>query len=304
MSTGILKIADFIFAARPMLLLPVWSIYLISYNQVYHSVNFGISPILTIMSINLMVAGIYFINQIYDYESDLLNNKLGFLQKGLISRKEMSTAYLAVTIVALIIGFAERLSLGVIILTAITLGFFYSAPPMRFKDRPLAGLLANGIGYGFFLPLSIPGYMEGVTYLKVLLPLYFIFLVSAGYLLTLIPDREGDRKTGKNTLAIQYSDRRLIIIGSVLLFLSIPIAEKLGNFRLLMLSAVSLVLFLAALVIRKEKMILAACKLPILMLSLLAGYYFPTYLIFILVLIILTRIYYRKRFGMVYPRID
>jgi len=40
------------------------------------------------------------------------------------------------------------------------------------------------------------------------------------------------------------------------------------------------------------------------MTSLLAGYFYPIYLIFIVVLIVLTRLYYKKRFGMVYPKVN
>jgi hypothetical protein len=35
----------------------------------------------------------------------------------------------------------------------------------------------------------------------------------------------------------------------------------------------------------------------------LAGYFFPVYFLFIVALLIATRIYYRKRFDVIYPRL-
>jgi len=50
-------------------------------------------------------------------------------------------------------------------------------------------------------------------------------------------------------------------------------------------------------------LLMFACKFPILLLTLLAGIHFPFYLFLLLLTIILTRVYYKKRFGIVYPKL-
>ena len=60
---------------------------------------------------------------------------------------------------------------------------------------------------------------------------------------------------------------------------------------------------MGALVVRSQQAVLFAAKRPILLLTLLAGYHYPVYLAFVVALLILTRTYYARRFGMVYPRL-
>ena len=49
------------------------------------------------------------------------------------------------------------------------------------------------------------------------------------------------------------------------------------------------------------QLVLLAAKLPVLLLTLLAGCYYPIYPAFIVALKIVYRIYYWRRFGVVYP---
>lgn len=298
------KVLDFIFAARPMLLLPVWSLYLIANNYYFGTNSFGTDDFIVLACLTLLVAGAYYINQIYDYHSDLINKKLGFLQSGKISKNEMIIVYVVFSMIAIISGFKISLFLGVVFCAVFILGYIYSAPPLRLKDRPILGLLSNGIAYGILVPLSIPGFAQQPDYLLMILPTYLFMTVSAGYLLTIIPDRDGDTKTGKQTLAVILSDRSIIIVAIVLLLFSLLLAWEMNHLYLMLISSVSLMLYFVILISPKNNLILMACKLPILLISILAGYYYPGYLVFLLALLFLTRLYYKKRFGMVYPRIN
>jgi 4-hydroxybenzoate polyprenyltransferase len=259
---------------------------------------------LVLIGATLLFSGAYYINQIYDYESDLINKKLGFLQKGVIKRREMTAAYISVSVLGLVSGFAVSYKIGIVFSLIFILGFLYSAPPVRLKDRPSGGFIANALAYGILLPMAIPGSLNQFNINTLLVPSYFFLAVSATYVLTIIPDRDGDIKTGKRTLAAFYSNRVLISFGIILLILSARSAFLMENYYLLSISGVSVFVFLVALITAKMKLIFFACKFPVLLISLLAGYYYPVYLIFLVVLILLTRLYYKKRFGVVYPRID
>ncbi|PKK82647.1 MAG: hypothetical protein CVT49_12605 [candidate division Zixibacteria bacterium HGW-Zixibacteria-1] len=298
-----MKVIDFIFAARPMLLLPVWSIYLLAFKLRYPYQAWEDSNTLALVSLTLISAGAYYINQIFDYDSDLINQKIGFLQKDIISRSQMMAAYLSVSVVSVIAAFCSDFMTVLIIILIGLLGLAYSASPLRLKDRPIGGLLANVIAYGILVPLTAVTDIGGDIHLIYII-FYFCLLVAAGYLLTIIPDREGDQQTGKMTLAAGLSDRQIIMSGLALVITSLLMAFLIFNAFLVAVSTVSICLFVIALLTPDEKAILFTCKLPILLVSLLAGYYFPAYLVFMLVLLVMTRLYYKKRFGIIYPRIN
>lgn len=297
------KVDDFIFAARPMLLLPVWSIYLITYHFIKPLANFDLRAFIVLAAISLIMVGCHFVNQIYDFQTDLINKKNGFLQKGYISKSTMMTGYLAVTALGLAISIFQDFRFFVFAILMVISGYLYSAPPLRLKDRPIWGLLANGIGYGFILPLTAPINSDSNPLSLISLMMYFFMTVSSVYLLTIIIDRDGDRVAGKNTLAIRLSERNLIALGSLLSIASSVISGLMHLIPLMALSLLSVLLFLIALAKPRMHVLLFICKFPIFLLSLLAGYYYPMYMVFMLVLIICCRLYYKKRFGIIYPRI-
>lgn len=299
-----MKVIDFIFAARPLSLLPVWSFYLIARDFYFENSNLDRYDYIILVCLTFLVSGAYYINQIYDYQSDLINKKLGFLQSGKISKSEMVIVYIIISVFAIITGFKMSLFLGGIFCLVFIMGYVYSAPPLRLKDRPISGPLSNGVAYGILVPLSIPGFAEKTDYLIMIMPTYFFIIVTANYLLTIIPDRDGDAKTGKKTLAVILSDRIILILGIFLLLLSLLLVWQMNHLFLIIISSVSILLYINALFFLKINLILLACKFPILLISLLAGYYYPGYLVFLLALIFLTRLYYTKRFGLDYPRIN
>jgi len=287
-----------------MLLLPVWSIYLITFQSLGHEFRPDLRLWVVFMGVSLMYAGAYLINQIHDYESDLINGKLGFLQRGMIKKSEMMAIYLSLSVIALIIGFWAGFKIGLIFTAVFLLGYFYSAPPLRLKDRPVGGLIANALGYGFLLPLSVPYYMENMAGQAIYIPIYFVLAIAAGYLLTVIPDKEGDQKTGKITPVLFLPVRTLILLAMMLVVLSAYFSDRGGFHYLTLISIISVFLLLGVILSVSEATVLLACKLPIFLISLLAGFYYPVFLVFLLVVLITTRIYYRRRFGIIYPRLS
>ncbi|UCD16647.1 MAG: UbiA family prenyltransferase [Candidatus Zixiibacteriota bacterium] len=298
-----MKIIDFVFAARPMLHLPIWSIFLIS-NHAISGKSLSLESLCVLVGLSLMATGAYYLNQISDYPTDLMNRKLGFLQAGFITRRELIAAGAVVSLTASVTAFFIDYRTGTIFILLFLLGYAYSAPPLRLKDQPVPGLLANSIGYGLLIPLTVPGMLHYPDQSRMYFPVYFFLVVSAGYLLTIIPDREGDRGSGKRTLAVLLSDRALIALALVILLMSIAIALTVASYVLVAVSVISTVLLIVAWLVASQMYIMLSCKLPILLLSLLAGYYYPGYLLFLVVLLIVTRLYYRRRFGMVYPRLN
>lgn len=302
-----MKILDYIFAARPMLLLPVWSIYIISMHNHHHlsGKSFQYSDLLILFILTVIAGGAYYINQIYDYESDLINNKVGFLQRGILSQKEILVGYMLTIILSLMLSFYFTLISVLIISFLIVLGYLYSAKPFRLKDRIFWGGFANSFGYGFLVPLLVMPEinMHNGGLLGWDGPFYFAFAVGGVYLLTTIPDKDGDKKMGKRTEGVVFPEIVVKVVALLFTAVTIWLAYE-SDFKILfVISIVSSLVILLTLFIKKESYLLFAIKLPILLLTILASYYQPFYLLFIVALIISTRIYYKKRFNLNYPKL-
>jgi len=302
-----MKLLDYFFAARPLLHLPIWSIYLVSWYLLhrYQSESFTVGHLLMPGCISLAAAGAYYLNQVYDFQSDLHNRKLGFLQQELLTRRSLITAYLITSFLAL--GLAMLVStVAVLLISAfVVLGLGYSAPPFRFKDRPLAGLMANALSFGGMVSLAAdPGTpFASVSGAGIQVALYFTLAVAAIYLLTTLPDRDGDAVTGKHTLAVKFSPTVVRLLALGLMVLSGATAWHLWTVELMALSGIGVAVVLISICLASNACDLFAGKLPIVLLTLLAGYFYPWYFLFVVALISISRSYYRRRFNMIYPRL-
>jgi 4-hydroxybenzoate polyprenyltransferase len=252
----------------------------------------------------MLFAGAYLINQVHDIDTDRLNGKLGFLQREMISARAMTVGFVMLCLPAIAVGaLISELAVGVFLLLFIV-SYAYSAPPFRLKDRPLGGLFANAFAYGLLVStaaVSDSG-MSGIRLLGWYIPLYFVLAVGSVYCVTTVPDRDGDRAVGKRTLAVVLGRAGALSISLALMLASIWTAVESARVVLVGLSAFAAMIIVLALVTGSDKFVAAAAKLPLLLLTLLAGFFYPGYLLFVVALLFATRIYYKRRFHMAYPR--
>lgn len=302
-----MKLFDFIFAARPLLHLPVWTVYLISLEATSATglPPFSTDNLLTIIALNLLFAGAFYYNQIEDEESDRLNHKLGFLQRGLISRSGMTAAFWIVSIGALVLAACVSFWLLGLMAVLLLLSIIYSHPRTRLKDKPIGGLLANSLAHGALVALAgFPLFGDGGLYLQAIyLSVYFGLTVGAVYVMTTIPDMEGDRATGKRTISVRYGKKRAITLAIAMMAIAVPTGLLTDVVGLPDLAGLSTGLFLWTMFKDSPRLILICCKLPLLLLTLWAGAAYPVYLLFVIALVLLTRIYYKRRFNVVYPKL-
>ncbi len=302
-----MKLLDFIFAARPLLHLPIWSVFLICLHY-HHRLSgdvFSYEDLITLIGMSLIVSGAYYLNQIYDYESDKINDKLGFLQSDKLTFKQLWIGYFVITLIPIVISYFISILILMIFIQFFVLGFLYSSKPFQFKNRPILGLLTNAYSFGWLVPFTV---MPEINIHNAGLlgwdnPFYFFLAVAAVHIMTTIPDRDGDLKTGKKTIAVIISPALAKLLALLLLMISIVVAYQSGFLLLSGLSLVSSLVVLLSCVNTSDRLSLLATKLPILLLTLLAGYFYYYYFVFIVVLLIATRIYYKKRFGIIYPQI-
>lgn len=300
-----MKAFDFLFAARPMLHLPVWTVFLITlhFHHELSGDSFDWRDLLMLVCLNLAFAGSYYINQVFDVRSDAINNKLGFIGKGLLSIKAMSWAFGITSVAAVAIAaFLSSFTFG-LVAQIVFLSYAYSASPLRLKDRLFWSLFVNAWAFGFLVPLSV---LPGLNFNNIGLlgwdnPIYFLLAVGAVSALTMIPDRSGDEATGKRTIAVVFGIKQTLAVAFVLMLCAAYVAYKSHYAALFYLAGLAALFILASLIINSPRLILVAIKLPLLLLTLLAGFFYPGYLVFLVVLIFATRIYYRRRFGINYP---
>lgn len=292
---------DHYFFARPVLMPPVWTILLLSAAEVIPTPAVFSARIWAGLALCFFLyGGVYVFNQIFDIESDRLNNKLYFLPGGILTVRSAYLQYVLFTALAVgggwFLGRMLFFSAGAVVI----LGIFYSLPPVRLKDRPFCGLLANTVGHGtlvYYLgqalvrPHAVPQWGASVSY---------ALAVAGVYLLTTIPDREGDKASGKETLSVRFGPRATACTASVCVLAAGIFGALNQQWPIAITAGISLPFFTAT--VFAESFCGRTVRVALLSLSFFACVAFWPYLLVIVFLYVSTRWYYRRRFGVLYPQ--
>lgn len=300
-----MKLLDLLFAARSLLLVPIWSIYLVSLH-LHHQLSgesFGLTNVFSLCCLTLLGAGACYLNAVYDADSDRINNKGHFIQRGMLSENAMMAGFIVTSVIAVGLSLAVSTLFFFICIQLFALSYFYSAPPLRIKDRPVAGLVTNAYAIGFLGSIAVFPKMS-VSNAGLLgwdNPFYFAMAVGGVYLLTTIPDRAGDGAIGKQTTAVLAGGLLTMTLTVCWLLVAAVAAWRSDFMPLFWIAVLSTGVVVIAGVTWSNRAVLFAAKFPVLLLTLLAGWYYPIYLIFVVVLVIATRIYYARRLSIKYP---
>jgi 4-hydroxybenzoate polyprenyltransferase len=291
---------DFLFFARPVLLLPVWTIALLGTVVPGRLPIDGWRWVALFVHLSCLFGAVYTLNQIRDIESDRLNRKLFFLPEGLISLTAAWRYTIALNLVAL--GMASWFGLASAILTAavIVLGVVYSVGRQPWKNRPLLGFLANAVGHGTLVFL-IGRVFTGQTMAGSLWPsLPYFLAVGAVYLATTVPDATGDRLSDKRTAAVCLGGQLTMAIAALLVSASVALAAAVPDRHLLVAAIIVWPVFGLG-VWRTRAWAARAAQAAVLALSLSAVWTYPAYGVLLIVGFVGTRLFFRWRFGMDYP---
>lgn len=202
------KIADVVFLTRPPLLCASSTFFFagavsaLGSNGEYYSISRIVESLPNLALFILVVGAAFVVNQIFDVESDRLNKKVYLIPSGVVSKRE-GVLVLGV-IVAVTLGLSLLYSPEVRYLSWLGLGlaFAYSVPPIRLKAKPILDILANVIGFG------VVGFAMGwLTYSDMGTTLWvkcspYALAMGGIFLITCIPDEEGDRLLGDHTSCV------------------------------------------------------------------------------------------------------
>jgi len=317
------KVIDCFFLLRIPLLVPVWTIVLLGWiTGRPETVPGGIlvtgawdDPnvkrlMLSLVGFSLIVAFIYVVNQIVDIESDRINHKLFLLPHGFVSVRTAWVLALACALAGMIIALRGGWTLVVLFSLGLLLGVMYNLPPVRLKDRPIGGVIANCLGHGA-LTYLIGWYAAHCMHADVWATLRTGLLASvspalangAVFLASTIPDAQGDQATGKVTFCVRYGLRTTSVCASLLCAGALAGVFLMPYHQWVMgaTAVVSLALFAWLAVSGRREMAYQAFRWPVLLLSATIAVMTPLYGVALLSTYVLSRIYYRHRFGIEYP---
>ncbi len=292
----LIKLVDSIFLMRPLLLLPVWAPFLIGY---YKSGIESSRSFIAFIAVTLLGGSVYIINQIYDIDSDRANKKLPILTSGYLSIKWAFAEYIVLSAIAILLFFIVSLWTGILAILGVFLGILYSVPRYSLKDDWFWALILNAFGHGSLI--YILGSLTGghLSFKAILHSLPYFIAYGAVYVLTTIPDIEGDILIGKKTIACVFGVKKAKLIALVLII----IASILGYFiveQAVYMAGIFALPFLIA-SYKNPTLLKYGIWISVLMVSIAASVYFPLFFILIIAIIIISTLYYNKRASLAYP---
>jgi len=305
----LLRVLDFFYILRPTLFFPGITIYLFGIHD--SSTSFSFIPFLIVL---LLLSITYLTNQIFDIRTDTINDKLFFLTRDIVSLK-VAKVYNSMLFLSLLASITYFFSLtSLLFLIIISLLFFiiivfYNFELFNWKSKPYLSILSSFLGGLLFY---LAGYYSNVTDLELvsftsifnslIFSLPFGIAVVSVSIMTMIADITGDESCDKKTFAVQFKNKGSNFVIILLSVLNIFVSYSISNYVVLFISSVSFLLSLLFYLKKYEMKYLSSnVKVSILFLSLAIGYEYPLYLIIIVVYFFVTRMYYKRRFNIVYP---
>ncbi|MDH3198572.1 MAG: UbiA family prenyltransferase [Candidatus Krumholzibacteria bacterium] len=305
----LLRAGDYIFVLRPLILVPVWSFYLLGARSGALAAPPGgavrVFPALACLT--LLMASAYLINQVFDRRTDALNEKGHYLTRGIFSARWVVGFAVALFFAAAWVNHTLPAAQRAAMVAALVLAMAYSLPPARLCARPFLDLLANALGYGgvaFAAGRAVfdPSLAEAA---RASLP--WVLLVGATFLHTTILDVEGDRAAGKRTTAVAMGATRAARGAAVLALAATAAAaaqwRSTGDTLALLVTAPLAAAYARWAFARwtTPRSSAHAVQGATALVALAAAWNEPRLLAVVIPLVLIARLYYRRRFGVPYP---
>ncbi len=306
---------DYIMLLRPTLMMPVWMfLFYGHYAAKFRGSLYGIDlPFccrfwLAMLSLTLISATAYIVNQIFDIETDRINKKLFLLPEGIITIRSAWLYTAALSVLGLAIAFYMGREPFILLTVIWITGFLYSVPPFRFKGRPVIDMVWNGLGYGFltFL-LGYWSFSQRIDRGALISSVPYILAVFGVYAETTIADIEGDRRDGAITIGVLLGERATAIVGAVLMLASVVTALVLKDMMAFIPAAVTAIVFIYTPFVPKERFLKSvkfAFRLSGAIYAVNIGVHYPIYVLIGVVVYAGMKVYYRSRFGLNYPSLN
>ncbi|NIO00924.1 MAG: hypothetical protein GTO42_02085 [Candidatus Latescibacteria bacterium] len=299
-----LRICDYIFVLRPLILIPAWSLYLIGAGEAIRrssqSAALFPSPRVFICLTAILITA-YLLNQIFDRESDERNRKCFYLSQGIFGVRTLLVLSLGFYLVASFTFRRLDEPHRIPLIAALILSLTYSLPPFRLCARPFLDLLANAVGFGGIAFILGYGLFFNDLMESAQLSLPYVLLVAATFLHTTVLDVEGDRETGKISTSVRIGIGPSKLVALVLHGFAVAAAISWSTTLAIVITATTLPFTAYALKSTDRRMSSVQAQAATLIVTLGAVLLWPVYIAILLPLVILSRYYHQRRFGIIYP---
>lgn len=154
---------------------------------------------------------IYGVNDYWDEDTDRLNKKKDEKELRVTHHEKRRLAWVlwaTVGFSVLLMFFQDNLE-RVLFLIFLSLSYFYSAKPLRFKAVPILDFSSNML---YIMPGIFAFYLAGGQLPPLLLVLAGYFHIAAMHLFSAVPDIECDREAGIMTTAVVLGERRSLML--------------------------------------------------------------------------------------------
>lgn len=295
------RTSDWIFILRPTVLFTYWTMILCGagLSGSLEKISFW-----EILWITLAMAMTNLLNMMNDIETDKLNQKLPWLYENLITPKMVWIAITILTIVPLV-GLYFQSSFTVFWISAVALvgilGFMYNVGPIPLKGLPNVSLFMMAIiGVGLWVvgavlttELNLINWWSLIGYTSAW---------TAVCLISMIPDIEGDRATGKITFAVHYGPKATSAVATAMVMITLVDTIIRRDYVLMAPAVVSLPFFIMSLINYSYKWVNLAGKSSVFVLSIAVGiFYSYLYILLIALYFPIAKLYHKARLGMDYP---
>jgi len=195
------------------------------------------------------------INDCFDWKADRKNPRKNGVDGVALSANEREPVFRAAVLcgalVAALFLLQQNMPSALFMLAALAIGYAYSAPPLRLKEKPPLDSLAN---WAICLFVFLSGYSMGGDATQVFLKAAAGGLCIAGFhAFTTIPDCTADRKAGLATFAVRYGKRAAALFAAAACAVSLAFGQLTTPQLQLQLSA-AIALFAAMAVCPDEKL--------------------------------------------------
>jgi 4-hydroxybenzoate polyprenyltransferase len=306
-----IKILDHIFLTRPMLWIPVWGYCFLGYfaglglnnkSNIKLFIQLPLEIFFWIFIFSCSVGSVYIINQIVDKEVDSDNSGIAIMAKENILKKEALITVFILILISIFVPFIKYPSFCLFSLLTIILGFFYNIKPFYFTGKPFLDFISNAVGFSF-IAFGAGWYLSKSSFVTdyFIYALPYFFLMCAGSISSTIPDIEGDKKHGKNTTAVVLGISISHIIATLFIIATVFVSVLLADWISFLCSMAALPFYIIFLFKKNNITMEATYKIGGLIMMIIVGIIYPLFMIFCLLVLISTIIYFKKRFNVLYP---
>ncbi len=154
---------------------------------------------------------IYGVNDYWDEDTDKLNKKKDERELRVTDRDKRRLIWIlwaTVGVSAVLMVFQDNVE-RILFLMFLSLSYFYSARPLRFKAIPILDFSSNML---YIMPGIFAYYLAGGQLPPLLLVLAGYFHIAAMHLFSAVPDIECDKRAGISTTAVVLGERRSLML--------------------------------------------------------------------------------------------